>query len=415
MSYAFLSIAALIGAILIGIKRKVNIGIVAMFFAFVLSRFVFEGIDVNKLILKGWPLKIFFIMMSAMFLFSFATINGATKLLANKLAYICRNYVKLLPWVFMLATGLLTLCGADPTVIVFMLPIAMLAGQRSRINPIIFCIMLLGAADIGAGSPFSVIGIVTSGLAETAGVHTYLPIWGATAVLMFLPGAIAYFVFGGYKAKAADGELELKKPEPFNKKQKITLAIIGLVLVLILIFKMPIGAAMFTGVALMMLFRVSNDKEAIKSVNWSVLLMVGGTGVLVEAMTQVGGVDMMAGFLSSIMTPSTAAPIMALIAGLMSSVSSATGVVMPTLFPTLPAIAGDLNGTVSIVQLMQGVQSGALVVAFSPLSTLGAMAMASLPQEVDAGKVFTQMIGAAVCSLALAMLLHFTGIFTLLI
>ena len=86
MSYAFLSIAALIGAILIGIKRKVNIGIVAMFFAFVLSRFVFEGIDVNKLILKGWPLKIFFIMMSAMFLFSFATINGATKLLANKLA-----------------------------------------------------------------------------------------------------------------------------------------------------------------------------------------------------------------------------------------------------------------------------------------------------------------------------------------
>ena len=179
MSYAFLSIAALIGAILIGIKRKVNIGIVAMFFAFVLSRFVFEGIDVNKLILKGWPLKIFFIMMSAMFLFSFATINGATKLLANKLAYICRNYVKLLPWVFMLATGLLTLCGADPTVIVFMLPIAMLAGQRSRINPIIFCIMLLGAADIGAGSPFSVIGIVTSGLAETAGVHTYLPIWGA--------------------------------------------------------------------------------------------------------------------------------------------------------------------------------------------------------------------------------------------
>ena len=88
---------------------------------------------------------------------------------------------------------------------------------------------------------------------------------------------------------------------------------------------------------------------------------------------------------------------------------------MPTLFPTLPAIAGDLNGTVSIVQLMQGVQSGALVVAFSPLSTLGAMAMASLPQEVDAGKVFTQMIGAAVCSLALAMLLLFTGIFTLLI
>lgn len=411
MSYALMSIIALVVSIVIGVKRKINIGIVAMFFAFVLGQFVF-GINANQIIIKGWPLGLFFIMMSAMFMFSFATANGATVLVAEKLAYAIRNYSKVLPWAFMVATGFLTVCGADPSVVIFMLPIALIAAEKSRIDPIILCVMTLGGALIGSCGPVSVVGIVTSGLALKAGVSNYYAIWAATATTMVMQAIIVYFAFGGHKAKKGT-DLEYAKPAPFNTKQIQTLVIVGIALCLILFLKMAIGGAMFIGAALMMIVGVADEKDALKSVNWGVLLMVGGTGLLVEVMTQVDGIKMVAQFLSSIMNGSTAAPLMALIAGLMTSVSSATGVVMPTLFPTLPNIALELNGVVAPIQLMQAVQSGAIgSVAYSPLSALGAMAMASLPASVDYRKVFTQMMGAAVLSLCLTMLLNFLGIFS---
>ena len=41
-------------------------------------------------------------------------------------------------------------------------------------------------------------------------------------------GVIVYFAFGSYKAKSSE-EVALNKPADFNSKQKLTLAIIGLV------------------------------------------------------------------------------------------------------------------------------------------------------------------------------------------
>ena len=163
MSFELISIIALLLAIVIGVRQCVNIGVMSMFFAFFLGQFVF-GVNIGKLIVQGWPTGLFFIMLSVMLLFAFATTNGTAKLLAFKLAYSCRNFSRLLPWVFMLATGFLTFVGADPTVVAFMLPIALLAGEKSNINPVILMVMLIAGADIGSAGPFSVIGVVTSGL-----------------------------------------------------------------------------------------------------------------------------------------------------------------------------------------------------------------------------------------------------------
>ncbi|SMC32979.1 SLC13 family permease [Sporomusa malonica] len=414
MNFALLSVIALILAIVIGVKKKINIGIIAMFFAFSLGHFVF-GLKDKDMILKGWPLGIFFIMMSAMFMFSFATVNGATRLLAEKLAYAIRNYAKLLPWAFMLATDLLTGIGADPSVIIFMLPIALIAGEKSGVNPLMLCIMILGGALAGGASPVSVIGIVTAGLTAKAGVEHYLPIWFATITTILSLSFMAYFGLGGLKIKKGE-DVEYQKPGDFNAKQIKTLCVIAGALSLILLFKVDIGVAAFIGSGVLLMLGVADEKEAVKSVNWGVLLLVGGTGILVEVMTAVGGIKMMAKFLSSIMTESTAAPIMALIAGLMTYVSSATGVVMPTLFPTLGGIVQELHGTVSPIQLMQGIQAAAIgAVPYSPLSALGAMAMASLPASVDKEKLFTQLIITAALALIWTMFLTYIGVFNIFI
>jgi di/tricarboxylate transporter len=414
MNYALISIIALVLAIVIGVRRKANIGVIAMFFAFALGHFVF-GLKDKDMILKGWPLGIFFIMMSAMFMFSFATVNGSTKLLAEKLAYAIRNYARLLPWAFMLATALLTGVGADPSVVIFMLPIALIAGEKSEINPLMLCVMILGGALAGGASPVSVIGIVTSGLAAKEGVANYLPIWFATITTILSLSIIAYFGLGGLKIKKGEN-VEYQKPEPFNAKQVKTLCVIAGALSLILLFKVDIGAATFIGSGILLMLGVADEKEAVKSVNWGVLLLVGGTGILVYVMTEVGGVKMMSLFLSSIMTENTAAPIMALIAGLMTCVSSATGVVMPTLFPTINGIVQELHGSVSPVEIMQGIQAAAIgAVPYSPLSALGAMAMASLPENVDSKKLFTQLILTAIGALIWTMLLTFLGVFDIFI
>jgi di/tricarboxylate transporter len=415
MNYALISIIGLILAIIIGIKRKVNIGIVSLLFAFSLGFFVF-GMNPREIYVKGWPIGIFFVMTSSMFMFSFANVNGTMKLLAEKLAYEIKGNIRILPIVFFVVTGIMTACGADPTIVAFILPVAIHIGQKAELNPLVLCVTILAGALTGSScSPLAVIGIVTSGLALKEGVTNYFSICAATATTMISFSILIYIIFKGWKIKKVIIE-DIVKPEAFNVNQKRTLAVILLVVILILFIKMDIAAAAFIGGAIMLILGVASEKEAIKSINWGTLLMVGGTGVLVHVMAAVGGIDLLSELLSSIMDKNTAAPLIAIIAGVMTFVSSATGVVMPALFPTVPGISASLNGSVSTVELMQVIQAGSLgSVSYSPLSALGAVALASLPDYINKDKIFTQLLVIAFSGLGWTILLSFLGIFRLFI
>jgi len=90
-----------------------------------------------------------------------------------------------------------------------------------------------------------------------------------------------------------------------------------------------------------------------------------------------GGIDLMGNTLSSIMSASTAAPIMGISAGLLSMVSSALGVVYPTMMPMCAGIANQL-GNVHPAALMAAVGAGGSLSGITPLSTGGALALAAL-------------------------------------
>lgn len=413
MSYALISIIGLVMAIAIGVNRKINIGAVSLFFAFVLGSAVFH-MNAKDIYAKGWPIGIFFVMLSAMFLFSFANINGTMKLLAEKFAYAIKGNVIMLPFAFCIATAAMTACGADPTVIAFMLPVAVQIGQKSEMNPLILCVTILGGSMAGSAlSKIAVIGIVTSGLAAKEGVSNYFAISIATLISIVTYSILVYVVCKGWKIKKVDAS-DMVKPEAFDGKQKKTLIIIVAVICMILFGKLDIAAAAFIGVGAMLILGVANEKEAIKSINWGTLLMVGGTGVLVYVMTQVGGIKMISNALSSIMGTYTAAPLMAIISGAMTFVSSATGVVMPALFPTVNGIADGLGGAVKPIELMQAIQAGSIgSVVYSPLSALGAIALASLPDSVNKEKLFTQLLIVAFGGLAWTVFLSFIGVFRL--
>ncbi len=105
--------------------------------------------------------------------------------------------------------------------------------------------------------------------------------------------------------------------------------------------------------------------------------MVLGMGALLGVVNTMGGIDLMGNTLSSIMSASTAAPIMGISAGLLSMVSSALGVVYPTMMPMCAGIANQL-GNVHPAALMAAVGAGGSLSGITPLSTGGALALAAL-------------------------------------
>ena len=203
----------------------------------------------------------------------------------------------------------------------------------------------------------------------------------------------------------------LKTDEKFTKEQIISLLSIVAMLVLIIFFDVNIGLSAFIVAMVLILFRVGDEAQAIKSIPWGTITMVLGVGALLGIVQQCGGFDLLSDAMASIMTKSTATPIMGLSAGLLSLVSSALGVVYPTMMPMCAEIAAQVGG-VNPVALMAAVGAGGSLAGLSPLSTGGALTMAALGtqtkmSETEENKVFVQLFLQAGLALVIIMVVGF--------
>ncbi len=84
---------------------------------------------------------------------------------------------------------------------------------------------------------------------------------------------------------------------------------------------------------------------------------------------------------------------------------------MPTLIPTVPGIVEHMGGTVKASSLVSAIVVGAHVVTLSPLSTLGALAVASATERTDKGKFFTQLLITGMSGIPLAFIFGLLGIY----
>jgi hypothetical protein len=99
---------------------------------------------------------------------------------------------------------------------------------------------------------------------------------------------------------------------------------------------------------------------------------------------------------------------MALVAGLVSVYSSTAGVVLPTFLPSVPGLVSKLGGG-DPVAIASSILVGGHLVDVSPLSTIGALCVASAPEGEDRRRLFNRVlawglsmafVGALVCQLA---------------
>lgn len=396
MGMDLLALLLFLTAIILAFIRHVNIGIVALAMGVIGVR-IFGLTD--KDLISGISSGMFCTLVGITLLFSIIKQTGALDLLAQKIVDSTGNRVWLLPITIYLAGFVIAGVGPGAVPALAIIPaLAVTTALHVGYNPLMLA--LIGEFGLIAGRMTSITpeAAIITHAASSAGFENVMPIILVCQTLVTLIYVIIIFLlFNGYKLKTPKTNLKETKLPSFTKNQILSLLGIPLMLILMIAFKINIGLAAFFVSALLVLFGVAKDGEALKALPWSTIIMVVAVGALLSVVNKVGGIKLMSAAISSIMTSSTAVPLMGISAGLLSLVSSALAVVYPTMMPMCADIAAQVGG-VSPVALMAAVGSGGSVAGISPMSTGGALILAALGTNLDnftssqQAKVFVKLL-----------------------
>jgi hypothetical protein len=109
-------------------------------------------------------------------------------------------------------------------------------------------------------------------------------------------------------------------------------------------------------------------------------VMVCGVTVLIALDEKAQGIDLLVGLVAKLASARTVTAVVAFFTGLVSVYSSTSGVVLPAFLPMVPGLAAQLPGAAALAIAMS-MNVGGHLVDVSPLSTMGALCIASAPVE----------------------------------
>ncbi|WP_079889902.1 SLC13 family permease, partial [Acinetobacter baumannii] len=362
-----------------------------------------------------WPVKIFFIILSVTLFYNFALANGALEKLASHLLYKCRKFPQFLPLAIFFAATIIAGLGAGfYTVLAFMAPITLLLCKKTNMNMIIGGMAANYGALAGANFMTSQSGIIFRSLMENTGI-TSQTAFSYSSGIFVLTLIIPIAVLGIYtlwNRKSNSIVIEDQKPEPFDKKQKQSIFLIILMMSIVLVFpilhlvfpdvktisflnsKIDIAFLAITFSLISLLMKLADEKKVIALVPWGTLIMICGVGMLIALGVKLGIITTLSEWLANNVPVWVIPVLLCLISAIMSVFSSTLGVVAPTLFPIVPALAltSGLNPLVLFICIVVGAQSTAI----SPFSSGGSLIMASAPADIDKTKFFNQLLFKAI-------------------
>mgnify|MGYP000383098087 CR=1 FL=1 len=416
MVYQVLSLLFLIGAIVLGFTKKLNVGIVSVGLAFVLG--LISGVDTN-VILSGFPSKLFMTLLGTMFFFCLLQENHTLELLSKKMVAMVGRKTFLIPIIIYVVSYVLSAAGPGAiSVQSVMIIFAVSLSVQMHASPILMGSMAILGAVGGTASPIALSGIIVTDLTEEMGMSgVAFPVFLGVSVANLICAVILYIVFKGYKMKSEDTIAKEDLPK-FNRSQIICIIALLVMVVAVVVFRYDVGLVSFALAFVLLFFGVVNEKAALKLIPWSVLLLITGVSILMAVTKELGGITLLSDLLASMMNRITAGPIIALTSGLMSWFSSANGVVLPTLIPTVQDIVANVGGNVTAVELIMAIVGGATVAGISPLSTGGSLILASYAQETDVTdkeqqSVFAKLFGVSFGAVMVVVIFALVGGFKL--
>lgn len=394
MNLAIVSLAALLLAILVSCTMKLNVGILSIVLAWIIGVYL-GGMSVNEVI-AGFPTQLFLTLVGVTLLFTQAQANGTLPRVAHHAVRLCRGNAGLVPILFFfLGVTLASMGPGNIATAALLAPMAMAVAGRMRIPAFLMALMVGNGANAGSLSPFAPTGIIVNNLMNGMGLggvewQTYLNNLLAHTAVAFA----GYFLLGGWKLfrQNDSGEIREEAAEnlSFQARHWITLAVIGLLVISVIFFKVHVGMGAFAGAVVLALGQVADGTDSIRKMPWSVILMVTGVTVLIALLEKTGGLDLFTDLLARTSTAESVTGMVAFITGLISVYSSTSGVVLPAFLPTVPGLAERLGA--DALAIASSMNIGSHLVDLSPVSTIGALCLASAPSTEDARALFNRLL-----------------------
>ncbi len=416
---AWVSLAALVVVIVLSCTTSVNPGFVSLALAWVIGIYLApkwgRHFTMGEL-LGGFPTDLFLTLVGVTLLFSMARGNGTLDKVVRVAVRGCRGNTGLIPILFFgLSCGIASIGAGNIATAALIAPLAMAVADRARIPPFLMTIMVAHGCIAGALSPIAPTGIIANVLMSRMGLsgferQNYLAnLLANTAV-----ATMGYLAFGGWRLFGRlhdDGPAEGTAAEPTGAmalSHRITLATIALLVVGVVGLGLHVGMGAFVAAVLLTLAKVADERPVIPTLPWSVIMMVCGVTVLTSLLEKTGGIDLFTTILARFATERSVNGLIALVTGLISVYSSTSGVVLPAFLPSVPGLVTKLGGGDPLA-IASSILIGGHLVNVSPLSTVGALCIASAPIAADRRLLFNQVlvwglsmsvVGALGCHLA---------------
>lgn len=434
---AIMSIVALLIVVIIScVNEDLNVGFLAIGFGIIVGGL--WGETTAAKVLGYFPTGLFMILVGVTFLFGMAQTNGTMEKLTSYSVRLCKGNTALMPLIiFALTTFVTTIGPGNIAGTALMAPVAMAIATRIGMPAFLMTLIVVGAANGAAFSPFAPTGIISNGLiAKMAPGLGIAPdalsglawkIHFNSEIAQGLVNIGGFFILGGWawiqkqRGETLNIDELAPKPEPFTKHQLLTLISVFILIVLVVLPGLPatkglfsktimnllsnVGSIAFMLAGVLMLTGSGDSKAAIKVMPWGVIMMVCGVTVLIEVMDRAGGLNAMVKMIGAISNPTTVNAWLGLITGVISAYSSSSGVVMPMFLPMVPGLIKEVGGG-NPVAMISSINIGAHLVDTSPLSTLGALCIACAGDHEDKAKLFRNLliwglsmsvVGAIVC------------------
>ncbi len=401
LSLAWISMGALVVVIVLSCTTDVNPGLVALAMAWAIGIWVAPGFGRSFAvpdILAGFPIDLFLTLVGVSLLFALARENGTLGRLVRLAVRGCRGDAGLIPVLFFAISCSIASIGAGNIATAALIaPLAMATAHRSRIPPFLMTIMVAHGSVAGALSPIAPTGIIAGGIMERMGMpglerQNYLANLVANATV----AVVGYLAFGGWRlfGRREDGpedETGSKEFVRMSPAQIATLGAIAALVVGVVGYGLHVGMAAIAASVVLLLFRAAEERPALAGLPWGVIVMVCGVTVLTSLLEKTGGIDAFTSIMARVATPRSAAGWMAFVTGLVSVYSSTSGVVLPAFLPSVPDLVARLGGG-DPPSIAAAILIGGHLVDVSPLSTIGALCIASAPSSVDRRLLFNQVL-----------------------
>jgi di/tricarboxylate transporter len=402
INLAWLSLVALVLVIALSCTTTVNPGFVSLALAWLIGMYVApvwgRQFTVAE-ILGGFPTDLFLTLVGVTLLFAQARGNGTLNRVVGAALGICGCKTGWIPIVFFtLSLGIASVGAGNIAAAALIAPLSMAIAQRARISPFLMALMVAHGSIAGALSPIAPTGIIANGLMTRMGIsgferQSYLYNLTANA----LAAAAGYLLFGGWRLFYHHDEDSSPTPAAYEADAVITpqhwftLGVVVVFFVGAIAFHAHVGLSAFAAAGALTLVRMADDKRAVLEIPWGVIMMVCGVTVLTSLLQKTGGIDLFTTILAQHATRRSVTGLIALLTGLVSVYSSTSGVVLPVFLPSVPGLVAKLGGG-NPLAMASSILIGGHLVDVSPLSTIGALCIASAPPTADRRLLFNQVL-----------------------